>query len=111
MFRHIKWPRPLRTAERLFGLDHRTWRELQKTRLGTSFFLQTVLGCLLAMLLMDAYGGVFLEEHPGIPFHDYQPSIWRSDRSAIVELFGQHPDIRLHQIGHWRFAAPSECFC
>ena len=41
-FRHIKWPRPLRTAERLFGLDHRTWRELQKTRLGTSFFLQTV---------------------------------------------------------------------
>ena len=39
------------------------------------------------MLLMDAYGGVFLEEHPGIPFHDYQPSIWRSDRSAIVILW------------------------
>jgi hypothetical protein len=99
-FRHIKWPRPLRTAERLFGLDRRTWRELQQTRLGTSFFLQTVwvLACHVA------YGGVLLEEHPGIPFHDYQPSIWRS---AIVELFGQHPDIRLHQIGHWRFAAPS----
>ena len=37
-----EWPRPLRTAMQLFGLDHRTWRELQQTRTGTAFFLQTL---------------------------------------------------------------------
>ena len=39
--RHKRWPRPLRTTARFFGLDHRTMKELFQTRLGTVFFLQT----------------------------------------------------------------------
>jgi len=93
-----KWPRPLRTAMQLFGLDHRTWRELQQTRTGSAFFLQT-LWCLACHL---AYGGLFVEEHPGIPIKEHHPSVWKS---ALSRLFRRHPDIALHEIAQWRFGA------
>lgn len=93
-----KWPRPLRTAMQLFGLDHRTFRELRQTRMGTAFFLQTVwtLACHIA------YGGIYVEEHPGLPYQDHHPSIWKS---AILKTMQQHPDITLHHISQWRFGA------
>ena len=95
---HHRWPRPLRTALRLFGLDHRSFRELRQTRLGSAFFLQTV----WALACHVVYGGLFLEEHPGIPTQPHHPSVWRS---AILQLFRKHPDIRLHEIAQWRFGA------
>ena len=93
-----RWPRPLRTTERFFGLDHRTMKELFQTKLGTIFFLQTAwtLACHLA------FGGFFIEEHPGLPREDFQPSIWRS---ALVKLFKKHPEIALHEIMQWKFGA------
>ena len=36
---HQRWPRPLRTAMQLFGLDRRKMRELRQTRAGSAFFL------------------------------------------------------------------------
>lgn len=86
---HGKWPRPLRTAMQLFGIDHRTFREMLQTKTGTAFFLQTLwtLACHLA------YGGLFVEEHPGLPQQEHHPSVWRS---ALSRLFRQHPDITLH---------------
>lgn len=97
---HARWPRPLRTAMQLFGLDHRTWRELSQTRLGTAFFLQTmwVLACHIA------FGGLFVEEHPGVPLQPDHPSIWRS---AIMKIMKLHPDVKFHEIGQWRFGATS----
>lgn len=94
------WPRPLRTAMQLFGLDHRTFREMRQTRLGTAFFLQTLwtLACHLA------YGGFFIEEHPGTPQQAHHPSIWKS---SIMRVLRQHPDVRFHEIGQWRFGATS----
>ena len=93
-----RWPRPLRTTERFFGLDHRTMKELFQTKLGTIFFLQTAwtLACHLE------FGGFFIEEHPGLPREDFQPSIWRS---ALVKLFKKHPEIALHEIMQWKFGA------
>eukprot|EP00435_Cladocopium_sp_Y103_P066207 s321_g28.t1 len=97
---HLRWPRPLRTALRLFGLDHHTQRELFQTKVGTVFWLQTVwvLACHLAL------GGLFLEEHPGKPTHEDHPSIWKS---SIIQFFCRHPDIVLHHIMQWRFGAPT----
>jgi hypothetical protein len=95
---HQRWPRPLRTVMQLFGLDHRKMRELRQTRAGSAFFLQTVwtLACHLV------FGGIYIEEHPGVPRQPHHPSIWRS---AILNLFRQHPDVRFHEIGQWRFGA------
>lgn len=95
-----KWPRPLRTAMQLFGLDHRTFREMRQTRMGTAFFLQTLwtFACHLA------YGGFFIEEHPGTPQQAVHPSIWKS---SIMKVIRQHPDVRFHEIGQWRFGAKS----
>jgi hypothetical protein len=85
------WPRPLRTAMQLFGLDHRTFRELRQTHMGTSFFLQT----LWTLACHIAYGGFFIEEHPGIiPRQPHHPSIWRS---AIIRVLRQHPDVHFHE--------------
>jgi len=97
---HQRWPRPLRTVMQLFGLDHRKMRELRQTRAGSAFFLQTVwtLACHLV------FGGIYIEEHPGVPRQPHHPSIWRS---AILNLFRQHPDVRFHEIGQWRFGAAS----
>lgn len=72
----------------LFGLDHRTFRELRQTHMGTSFFLQT----LWTLACHIAYGGFFIEEHPGII--PRQPSIWRS---AIIRVLRQHPDVHFHE--------------
>ena len=73
-------------------------REMLQTHTGTIFFLQTIwtLACHLV------FGGLFLEEHPGIPQHDDHPSIWRS---AVMQLFRRHPDLHLHEIMQWRFGA------
>ena len=38
------WPRPLRSAERLFGLEALTMRELRQCSIGSAFFLQCVCG-------------------------------------------------------------------
>ena len=96
--RYQRWPRPLRTALRLFGLDHRRLRELRQTKLGSAFFLQTVwtLACHVV------FGGLFLEEHPGLPREEHHPSIWKS---AILQLFRRHPDVKWYEIGQWRFGA------
>ena len=97
---HARWPRPLRTTMQLFGLDHRTWRELCQTRLGTAFFLQT----LWTLACHIAFGGFFIEEHPGVPLQPNHPSIWRS---AIMKIMRLHPDVHFHEIGQWRFGATS----
>ena len=93
-----KWPRPLRTALQLFGIDHRTLKELRQTRAGTAFFLQT----LWTLACHVAFGGLFVEEHPGIPLQEIHPSVWRS---ALSKLFRQHPDVVLHEIAQWKFGA------
>ena len=48
------WPRPLRTAMQLFGLDHRTFREMRQTRLGTAFFCKRYGPLLVIWLMVDS---------------------------------------------------------
>ena len=97
---HQRWPRPLRTALQLFGLDHRRMRELRQTQAGSAFFLQTLwtLACHLV------FGGIYIEEHPGLPRQPHHPSIWKS---ALMNIFRQHPDVHFHEIAQWRFGAAS----
>eukprot|EP00435_Cladocopium_sp_Y103_P009751 s4354_g2.t1 len=78
----MRWPRPVRSSARLFGLDGLTLRELKQVSVGSGFFLQ----CMHILALRMHYGGVFLAEHPAPPRDESRPSIWSS---AIAETHGQ----------------------
>eukprot|EP00435_Cladocopium_sp_Y103_P064595 s1366_g26.t1 len=93
-----RWPRPLRSWERLFGLAGLTNRELRQVSVGSLFFLQ----CIYVLALHMQFGGVFIAEHPAPPQDATRPSIWTS---AIVEQLLQHPDLTLHRIAQYLWGA------
>lgn len=94
----IKWPRPLRSYVRLFGLDHLTFKEIRQLGCGTAFFLQTA----VALTYQLIYGGYAISEHPAEPVDPGLPSIWRS---AILQLLLKHPRVSLHRVAQWRCGA------
>ena len=93
-----RWPRPLRSFERLFGLPCLTSRELRQLHLGSAFFLQGG----LALCLHLVHGGYFISEHPAPPRDRSRPSIWTS---AIIEFLLKHPDVTLDVVEQWRWGA------
>eukprot|EP00438_Fugacium_kawagutii_P024137 Skav222773 [mRNA] locus=scaffold600:377578:379495:- [translate_table: standard] len=66
-----RWPRPLRSRERLFGYDLLRRREYEQLRAGSCFFLQG-LGALGAHMVN---GGMMLSEHPAPPKLEERASI------------------------------------
>ena len=64
-----RWPRPLRSAARPWGLEHRGLRGLQHLRLGSQFALQTI----WVMARLAVTGGLMLVEHPGEPSDPGRP--------------------------------------
>ena len=58
-----RWPRPLRTARRPYGLAGLTGREYGQLKQGSAFFLQTTLLAVWQLV----HGGLFLSEHPAPP--------------------------------------------
>ena len=90
-----KWPRPLRTARRPFGLSGLTGKEYRQLKQGSAFFLQSTL--LAVWQLIN--GGIFLSEHPGPPPQQQYASIWRT---GILKLLMGHPEVKLHVVQQWR---------
>eukprot|EP00435_Cladocopium_sp_Y103_P032523 s3226_g8.t1 len=93
-----KWPRPLRSCARLFGLSQLKWKEMRQCRQGTSFSLQT----LFIAALHIVFGGIFLSEHPACPEDTELASIWRS---AVVELLRALPECQLQNFPQWRWGS------
>ena len=93
-----KWPRPLRSALRFFGLDGLTLRELRQACQGSEFFLQ---GMVVAAWSV-CYGGIYLSEHPWKPEDPLKVSIWTS---PWVELLLKLPQASLHRVCQWRWGA------
>ena len=93
-----RWPRPLRSMSRLFGLEDLTMRELRQCAVGSSFFLQ----CVWVLCIHIAYGGLFVAEHPALPHDTERPSIWSS---PIIQLLLQLPDLHLHHVAQYRWGA------
>ena len=91
-----RWPRPLRSAHRLFGLEGLTPRELRQCHLGGNFFQQ---GALVLSHHMQS-GGFLVSEHPAKLHDPERPSIWSS---AILEVLLRHPDAKLTHVSqfHW----------
>ena len=94
-----KWPRPLRSFARLFGLAGLRPKELRQCRQGTAFMLQAVMVCVWHL----TRGGIFISEHPAPPQDPEKASIWTS---AILRLLIQHPDISLRIFNQWQWGAP-----
>lgn len=93
-----KWPRPLRSALRFFGLDGLTFKELRQACQGSEFFLQ---GMVVAAWTV-CQGGIYLSEHPWKPDDPQRVSIWTS---PWVEFLLQLPQAHLHRVCQWRWGA------
>lgn len=95
----LRWPRPLRTFARLFGLDGLRPKELRQCRQGSAFMLQALMACTWHLVM----GGLFLSEHPAPPDDADKASVWTS---AYVLLLKTHPDLALKIFDQWRWGAP-----
>ena len=92
------WPRPLRSALRLFGLAGLSLRELRQLGYGTEFWLQG----LLTLCCHLVYGGYYIAEHPAPPRDTTRPSTWTA---PLTKLLRQHPEVNLHIYDQFRFGA------
>eukprot|EP00438_Fugacium_kawagutii_P015816 Skav211375 [mRNA] locus=scaffold2406:71636:77159:+ [translate_table: standard] len=93
-----KWPRPLRDALNIFGLDRLTLREYKQAAQGHDFVLQG----LRTLAAHISGGGLFCSEHPAIPEDKAKASIWTM---ALTELLRAHPDAQLLTFAQFRWGA------
>eukprot|EP00438_Fugacium_kawagutii_P031115 Skav214921 [mRNA] locus=scaffold2073:185023:189856:+ [translate_table: standard] len=93
-----RWPRPLRSKERILGLDGLTGREMKQLQVGTAFLYQAF----HIMALHMVWGGYTVIEHPGIPSEPSRASAWST---AIAELYRLLPSTKLHCLQQWRWGA------
>ena len=96
-----RWPRPLRSAHRRWGIQYLTHRELRQVATGSALMLSNVrleIGIVLG-------GGAALMEHPEIPDCEDFASVWRTPlQSRICKAAPGHQ--RLH-IQQWKYGADS----
>ena len=93
-----RWPRPLRSAARLFGVEGLKPKELRQLRQGSAFFLQNV----EVMIESFGAGSLYIGEHPALPDDPARASIWSS---LIIALLRQHGSFDLNHIAQWRWGA------
>lgn len=94
------WPRPLRSFDRIFGLDRLKWKEYRQAAVGHDFALQG----LRALAEHISHGGVFCSEHPGLPDDPTKASVWTM---ALTTLLRQHTAVKLHHVQQFRWGAAS----
>eukprot|EP00435_Cladocopium_sp_Y103_P061847 s1267_g23.t1 len=95
-----RWPRPVRSAEWLFGLPDISLRELRQVHIGIGFWLQG----LRALCGHLCHGGLFLSEHPALPYDLTRASTWTA---GITELLRYHDSVELRHIQQWKWGAAS----
>eukprot|EP00435_Cladocopium_sp_Y103_P028906 s1595_g7.t1 len=94
-----RWPRPLRSAERAWGLCFLTHRELRQLATGSALMLSNIKIELHVVL----NGGASILEHPEIPEQEAYASVWRTPlQDRLCRAVPGHQ--RLH-IQQWRFGA------
>lgn len=92
-------PRPLRSAIMVWGIPHRSMRELRQAATGSRLMLNS----LSIDLRVVERGGVSLMEHPDYPPNEEYASVWRSPihRQIVMAMPGSH---ELH-IQQWRYGS------
>eukprot|EP00435_Cladocopium_sp_Y103_P048694 s758_g14.t1 len=92
------WPRPLRSADWLFGLPGLSMKELAQVHVGTGFWLQG----LRTLCSHLCHGGLFLSEHPAVPHDESRASTWTA---GITQLLRDHIGVDLRHISQWQWGA------
>ena len=96
-----RWPSPLRSAQRAWGLSFLTHRELKQVATGSALMLSHVkleLGVILG-------GGASIMEHPDLPACEDYASVWRTLlQSRLCRAAPGHQRIHVQQ---WKFGAAS----
>ena len=96
-----RWPRPLRSEERLWGVEGLSMKELTQLRVGTQLYFH----CNLIEFAIALNGGVTMEEHPASSGVPGQASSWQSALNTHFAKGLEHAwPIRIDQ---WRFGASS----
>ena len=96
-----RWPRPLRSELRLWGVSGLSLRELRQLKVGSQLYFHSN----LVEFAVALNGGVTLEEHPASSGIAGQASSWQS---AIHRHFAAHvEDSRSIRVDQWRFGASS----
>ena len=96
----IRGPRPLRSAQQLWGLAFLTIAELAQIFTGNCLLLK---GLYLAVIVALRGGAVFLE-HPANPYNEDYPSDWRL---GLIRLLLRQPNALMRRITieQWRYGA------
>lgn len=96
----IRGPRPLRSAQQLWGLAFLTIAELAQIFTGNCLLLK---GLYLAVIVALRGGAVFLE-HPATPYNEDYPSDWRL---GLIRLLLRQPNALMRRITieQWRYGA------
>eukprot|EP00438_Fugacium_kawagutii_P025006 Skav230588 [mRNA] locus=scaffold3317:113267:119014:+ [translate_table: standard] len=93
-------PRPLRSATEPWGIQCLSIPELMQILIGTTLLLKGI----FLLVLVAAYGGLTICEHPGIPFDETHASIWRTGLIKMLVRNGWF--LKLCSIMQWRFGSP-----
>ena len=96
-----RWPRPLRSSERAWGLAFLTHRELHQLATGSALMLSN----LKIELTVVLNGGAALLEHPDIPDDPEFASVWRTPLQQ--RICGAAPGHQRLHIQQWKYGAPA----
>ena len=92
------WPRPLRSANRLWGIDNLSMRELEQLRVGSKLYIHNT----LIDLQVVHSGGYSLLEHPADPREYPKVSSWQSGlHKTYAAALPNHLPIRIDQVEVW----------
>ena len=97
--RALRWPHPLRSASRPWGLESLTARELHQLHQGSRLMLTN----LNIDLLVATRGGGTGMEHPDLPFDMEHASIWRTETHRCYHM--QFPGATILHVPQWQFGA------
>ena len=86
-------PRPIRSAEALWGMESLTLRELAQILVGNDL-LFFAFDLLLRLYFSQGFGVI---EHPDEPEEDYKPSIWKLPILTIFRLLPGFEELRFAQ--------------
>ena len=97
----LRWPRPLRSKQRLWGIADRSLRELEQLRTGNLLYFN----CNILEFHVSLRGGVSLLEHPADPNEEGKCSSWQSclHQHYAKSVINTKP-VRINQ---WRYGAPT----
>ena len=98
--RIIKWPRPLRDAQRPWGIPERTPKELKQLYVGSQLALQVM----IVMIFLLVQGGSFINEHPGPPEAEWKASLYKT---PLVAPMLQFPEVALRIVNQGDYGAIS----